>query len=127
MKTFLLIALFSLPLISLAQTKDNMEEMGLKQYMFVMYTTGPNRTQDSATAAQIQAGHLKHIDSLAKIGVLNVAGPFLEDHNWRGILIFDIATKEEAEALVKEDPAVQAGRLSYVILPWMTKKGNTFN
>lgn len=109
-----------------AQTPENTSDNGLKKYMFVMYTKGPNRTHDSATAANIQVAHLNHMDSLYKIGLLNVAGPMLNDGDWRGILIFDVATKEETEALVKADPAVIAGRLSYVIVPWMTQKGNCF-
>jgi uncharacterized protein len=109
-----------------AQTQENTSENGMKKYMFVMYTKGPNRTHDSATAAHIQVAHLNHMDSLYKIGLLNVAGPMLDNGDWRGILISDVATKEEAEALVLADPAVIAGRLSYTVVPWMTQKGNCF-
>lgn len=127
MKTlYLLLLLLATPFAAQSQTDEEIAEWGLKKYIFVMYTQGDNRTQDSATAAKIQTQHLAHLDSLAKIGVLNVAGPFLEEHNWKGILIFDVATKEEAEAYVKQDPAVIAGRLKYIILPWMTQKGVTF-
>lgn len=111
---------------SFAQTSTDSSENGLKQYMFVMYTKGSNRTHDSTIAKRIQTQHLNHLDSLYNIGLLNVAGPFMEDSDWRGVLVLDVPTKEEAEALVKKDPAVIAGRLNYVILPWMTQKGNCF-
>lgn len=128
MKTtiFTIVLSFFLTFSALAQTQEEIDEMGLKQYIFVMYTKGEVRNQDSATAAKIQEQHLAHLDSLAAIGVLNVAGPFLEEHNWRGILIFDVPTKEDAEKYVRKDPAVIAGRLNYIILPWMTQKGTTF-
>ncbi len=126
MKTILFSLFLTLPLLSFTQTQEEIEAMGLKQYIFVMYTKGDVRSQDSATVMKIQTQHLNHLDSLAKIGVLNVAGPFLEEHNWRGLLIFDVKTKEEAESYVKKDPAVKAGRLKYIILPWMTKKGVSF-
>lgn len=111
---------------SYGQTSADSISNGLKQYMFVMYTKGNNRNHDSTTAQRIQTQHLNHLDSLHALGLLNVAGPFMEDGDWRGLLVLDVPTKEEAEALVKKDPAVIAGRLNYVILPWMTQKGNCF-
>ena len=98
----------------------------MKQYYFVLLSKGPNRTQDSATAAQIQAGHMANIERLAKEGVIQVAGPFTDDQTWRGIFIFDCTTKEEVERHVKTDPAISSGRLSYEIHPWMTAKGTCF-
>lgn len=126
MKKLLIAILSVLPFLGFSQTQEEIEEMGLKQYIFVMYTKGNNRTQDSASAMKIQMQHLNHLGSLAKIGVLNVAGPFLEEHNWRGLLIFDVKTKEEAENYVKKDPAVIAGRLNYTIVTWMTQMSVCF-
>lgn len=103
---------------SYGQTSADSISNNLKQYMF--------RNHDSTTARLIQMQHLNHLDSLHAKGLLNVAGPFMEDGDWRGLLVLDVPTKEEAEALVKKDPAVIAGRLNYVILPWMTQKGNCF-
>ncbi|MCW3106672.1 MAG: hypothetical protein JWQ09_1178 [Segetibacter sp.] len=93
---------------------------------FVMLMKGPNRTQDSTTAEKIQEGHMANISKLAATGKLIVAGPFMEDKNWRGIFILKTNSIEEAEALVKTDPAVVAGRLSYEIHPWMTGKNCLF-
>ncbi len=98
----------------------------MKTYFFVLLTKGPNRTQDSATAADIQKGHMANIQRLADAGTLIVAGPFADGGDWRGIFIFDVETKEEAEALVKSDPAIQSGRLAYEIHPWLTAKGTRF-
>ena len=94
---------------------------------FVMLMKGTNRTQDSTTAAKLQEGHMANINKMAASGKLLVAGPFLEDANWRGVFILKCDTKEEAENLVKDDPAVKAGRLSYEIHPWMTGKNCLFN
>ena len=76
-----------------------------------MLKAGPNRSQDSTTAAKIQEGHMANIRKLGESGKLVVAGPFGDDGNWRGIFIFDTPTIEEAEQLVKTDPAIQSGRL----------------
>ncbi len=98
----------------------------MKQYYFVMLTIGNNRTQDSATAQEIQKAHLENIGRLAKAGKIVVAGPFGDDGNWRGIFIFDAATKEEVEQLLQSDRAISSGRLAYEIHPWWTQTGTVF-
>ncbi len=98
----------------------------IKQYWFVMLTKSSNRTQDSATAAKIQDGHMANITSLYNAGKLKVAGPFGDDGDWRGIFIFDCETKEEVEKLLATDPAVVAGRLAYDIHPWWTAATGSF-
>ena len=101
-------------------------ENQVKQYWFVMLLKGNNRTQDSATAAKIQDGHMANITSLYNAGKLKVAGPFGDDGDWRGIFIFDCETKEEVEKLLATDPAVVAGRLAYDIHPWWTAATGSF-
>ncbi|HUR11389.1 MAG TPA: YciI family protein [Flavitalea sp.] len=107
-----------------APVKEKQYEM--KQYFLVMLSKGNNRTQDSSTAARIQEGHMANITRLAGEGKIVVAGPFGDDGNWRGIFIFDCKTKEEVESLIKTDPAIQTGRLSYEIKPWWTAKNCLF-
>jgi uncharacterized protein YciI len=98
----------------------------IRKYWFVMLTAGTNRTQDSATAAKIQAGHLANIGRLYNEGKLKVAGPFGEKGDWVGLFILDCATKEEAEGLLKTDPAIAAGRLAYEIKAWYTAPIGSF-
>ncbi len=90
----------------------------MKKYFFCLYLKGNKRDQDSATAKEIGNGHMNFISKGAASGVIQVAGPFDGDTDWRGILILDLNSKEEAEALMKTDPAVASGRLSYRIEPW---------
>jgi len=101
-------------------------ETRIKQFWFVMLLKGNNRTQDSATAAKLQEGHMANISKLYKEGKLKVAGPFGDDGNWRGVFIFDVATKEEVEQLLQADPAIAAGRLAYEIHPWYTAGVGSF-
>ena len=98
----------------------------IKQYWFVMLIRGNNRTQDSLSAAKIQEGHMANINKLYYEGKLKVAGPFGDDGNWRGVFIFDCATKEEVEKLLNTDPAVSSGRLSFEIHPWYTSPMGSF-
>ena len=121
-----LLILLLLPVFTLAQDSSVAQKPKMKQYFFVMLKAGPNRSQDSATAAKIQEGHMANIRKLGESGKLVVAGPFGDDGNWRGVFIFDTPTKDETEQLVKSDPAVQSGRLIYEIHPWWTMQGTVF-
>ena len=108
-----------------AQNNKNAAD-NLKPYFLVLLKRGPNRNQDSTTAANIQKAHLENINRMAASGKLNVAGPFLDEGEMRGIFIFDSGDEDEVKKLVENDPAVKAGRLTYEIHPWMTEKGTCF-
>lgn len=91
---------------------------GMKQYVMAFLKKGPNRSQDSVTAASLQKAHLDNIVRMANEGKLVIAGPFMDDWEVRGIYIFDVRTVEEARALTETDPAVKAGRLIMDLHPW---------
>ncbi len=94
------------------------DEYGMKKYVIAFLKRGPNREQDSATAADLQKKHLENIMRMANQGTLIVAGPFLDDGDVRGIYIFNVKTIEEAKALTETDPAIKAGRLEMELHPW---------
>jgi uncharacterized protein YciI len=105
-----------------AQSKKAPED--LKTYYLVFLKKGPNRSQDSVTAAEIQKGHLAHMDKMHAEGKLDIAGPLLDGGEIRGIVILNVRTAEEAKAITEMDPAVKAGRLIAEIHPWMCKPGS---
>jgi uncharacterized protein len=95
----------------------------MKQYIMCFYKKGESREQTETEAQDIQAAHLAHLGELTKTGKLCMAGPFGDDGDLRGILVLNVRTMEEAEALVKQDPAVRAGRLTYELHPWWAAVG----
>lgn len=100
----------------------------MKEYFMAIYLRVDNAPKISEKEAEkIQEGHLANISKYASSGQIQMAGPFGDDTEKRGILIFDVATQAEAEAILKEDPAVKAGRLTYEIHPWWAKKGTKLN
>jgi len=108
-----------------AQEKNQIEKKyEMKTYYMVFLKKGPNRSQDSVTASEIQKQHIAHLDKMDADGKLCMAGPFMEEGDIRGICVYYTATKEEAEKLAKEDPAVKAGRLIVEIHPWYAAKGS---
>jgi len=99
----------------------------MKRYVFMLLEEGENRNQDSISAANIQKGHMEHLDKLASSGKLVMAGPFEKGGKYRGLLIFDTETSEEAEHLERDDPAVKSGRLKMTTFYWWTAKGTQLN
>lgn len=84
---------------------------GMRSYVFVTIKTGPNdaKITDEVERAELFKGHFENMGKWAEDGKLVLAGPFMEDPPKRGLFIFDVATIEEAKALVKDDPTVAAG------------------
>jgi uncharacterized protein len=99
------------------------DEYGMKKYVMAFLKRGPNRSQDSTTAARLQNAHLQNIQRMAEAGKLVLAGPFFGDGDLRGIYIFDVENIEEAEKLTSSDPAIQAGRLKMELLEWYGPAG----
>jgi uncharacterized protein YciI len=126
LKNLLLTFLLLTSVSAFAQQEETKTETPkLKQYYFVMLVKGPHRDNiDSLSLAKIQEGHMANINKMAESGKLQIAGPFGDDGNWRGIFIFDVATEEEVIELLKDDPAIQSGRLAYEIHPWWTTPGS---
>jgi uncharacterized protein YciI len=95
----------------------------MKAYYLVLLNKGPNRSQDSSTAANIQAGHMANLNRLADLKKIVMAGPIGMDTTLRGIFVFDAESKEEVDSLVQTDPAVQSGRLKPEVYPWWSQRG----
>lgn len=84
---------------------------------------GPNRGQDDETAKRLQAEHLAYMDGQSKEGKLVVAGPFMVDGDRRGIVVYRVATMEEAKQRAEADPMVKVGRLAVELHPWQVPTG----
>lgn len=84
---------------------------------------GPKWTPEvTPETTRLQEGHMANIRRMGASGKLLVAGPFADDGTLRGMYVFRVATKEEAEELVQSDPAVQSGRLRFELHPWFAAK-----
>jgi uncharacterized protein YciI len=89
------------------------DEYGMKRYVFVLLKTGKVKIEDKAESGKVFAGHFANMSRLAKEGKLVMAGPFIEGETKRGLFVLNVTTIEDAEKLVKTDPAVAAGVLDY--------------
>ncbi len=95
------------------------DDYGMKNYVFCILKTGSNTTATEKEKAGYFKGHMENIKRLAAEGKLAIAGPFgPNDRNYRGIFVFNVATLEEAKALVESDPAVKAKIFEAELTPW---------
>lgn len=73
-----------------------------------------------ANADQIAAtrpAHREYLTKLREQGKLAAAGPFDDDSG--ALIIYEAASTEEAEALIRDDPFHSAGVFArYTIKPW---------
>lgn len=97
---------------------------GMKTYYLVLLRKGPSRNQEAAVAQKLQEGHMANIARLHQEGVLDLAGPCLDDGDLRGIFIVHGSSVEEVDRLLQSDPAVAAGRLRLEIHPWLGMPGS---
>jgi uncharacterized protein YciI len=76
---------------------------------------------DEEAAAALQDAHMAHLADLHEQGHLLAAGP-LSDEKFRGLTILRV-DPELARELKEQDPAVQIGRFSVKVIPWMVPAG----
>lgn len=80
--------------------------------VLVILKSGPTSgSGDKDQRAAMFQGHMANIKRLADERHLLIAGPFAKptDPTWRGLLLLDVATVDQARALAASDPGVQAG------------------
>jgi len=95
----------------------------MQQYYMVFLKSGPERSQDSTEAAELQKKHLAHLERMAVEGYTSLTGPMGGDGDLRGIVVYNTATQKEADSLANMDPMVKAGRLIVEVHPWWVAKG----
>jgi uncharacterized protein YciI len=120
----LMLAVLAIMLVS-AETKPEYE---MTTYVVGFFHRGPNWTAEQTDETRrIQAGHLANFGKLAEAGKLIVAGPFSDNGDLRGMLIFKLNSVDEARTLMDADPALKAGRLTLDLHPWFAAAGLRVN
>src|SRR5713226_4704575 len=99
-RTLLLVAL-----ACVLATADTKPEYEMTTYVVGFFHRGPNTGKGGpAEAERLQAGHLANFGKLAEAGKLIVAGPFSDNTELRGMLIFKLDSVDEARTLMEADP-----------------------
>lgn len=95
------------------------DDYGMKYYIFVILKTGSDVPNDDQLKQKSFAGHMKNIKNMVEQGKLIVAGPMdTNEKSYRGIFVLDVKTIEEAQELLKTDPAIKEGFLDTELFKW---------
>jgi uncharacterized protein YciI len=79
--------------------------------------------QDKAKIAAVRPVHRQYLASLKEKGQLAASGPFTDDSG--ALIVYEAATREDAEALLRGDPFHQNGIfVSWQLRPWNTVIAN---
>ncbi|HUY78928.1 MAG TPA: YciI family protein [Ktedonobacterales bacterium] len=97
---------------------------GMEIVYLCLLLKGPAWTADETPEVQqLQQAHLANIRRLVALGKKVVVGPILDGGDLRGVSAFRVGSAAEARELMATDPAVQAGRFTIEIHPWMVAIG----
>ncbi|MEX0723103.1 MAG: YciI family protein [Gracilimonas sp.] len=100
------------------------ETMTMQKYFIVFLKSGSERSKSQEEAMKLQQEHLDYLGDLYERGIINLNGPTDGQTEVRGFSVYNVATKEEAERLAKNDPMVKAGILAVEVHPWWLAKGS---
>jgi uncharacterized protein YciI len=79
--------------------------------------------QDRARVAELRPAHRQYLAGLRERGQLAAAGPFTDDSG--ALIVYEAASREEAESLLRGDPFSQNGIfVSYALRPWNAVMAN---
>ena len=96
--------------------------MEFDHYSIALLILRPDAPElDDEAAAALQDAHMAHLADLHEAGHLLAAGP-LSDERFRGLTILNVEP-ERARELKEQDPAVQIGRFSVKVMPWIVPAG----
>jgi len=103
-------------------TSGSSSRLEFDRYTIALLILQPDAPQlDEEAAAALQDAHLAHLADLHEAGHLLAAGP-LSDEKFRGLSILNV-DPERARELKEKDPAVEIGRFSVKVIPWMLPAG----
>lgn len=92
---------------------------GMRWYVLTLLHTGPTVMDDAARRAELFAGHMAAIQTLAAEGKLIVAGPIESNpHALRGLFILKTESLEEASSWLEIDPTIREGLLAPTLIRW---------
>lgn len=96
---------------------------GMAAYVVAFLKKAPEAKEGSAEDATLMAAHLANLRALVVSGDAVAVGPFADDGDVRGLVVFRDMPVERARELLASDPFVRAGRLVVEAHPWWGPAG----
>lgn len=96
----------------------------MSQYFLILHTPGPAWIKGEGFQNQRLMDHGAYINGLYQQGILIEGGPFLD--NSGGLAIIKVDDSDQAEEIIKQDPAVQTGVFNAELRPWLRVNWETY-
>jgi len=84
-------------------------------HVAVVYSKGPNWSEEGPKGEHISR-HIAHQRKNFDAGKLIMGGPFLDEQG--GMAILEVDSRDEAQQIVQNDPAVSGGFYVVALHPW---------
>ncbi|HEY7784626.1 MAG TPA: YciI family protein [Pyrinomonadaceae bacterium] len=119
--------LFSLPTLVLSLMIGNAlsvqparaQEMKLVEFHMAVLKVGPNwKGMDDEAHKKVHAEHITYFEDLVKSGRAVLGGPFTDEGEIKGVIVFRAKNADEARTWAESAPAVKSGYLIAEMHPW---------
>jgi uncharacterized protein len=96
----------------------------MRRYVLALYRRVPDRPIISDDEERrLQEAHVANLRRLTEAGNIIAAGPFEEDHDLHGMILFSTESVDFAKDLLRSDPKLLNRRLALEFLTWWGPSG----
>jgi uncharacterized protein YciI len=111
----------------MSEVQDEVKELSERMLQKILYVVLTTPVRPMSDLAEFLPQHLKYLIDLEKRGILFASGPFLPDEQvvaGTGMTILRASSREEAEAIAREDPFNKSGMRTFEIRMWQLNEGS---
>jgi uncharacterized protein YciI len=111
----------------MAEPQSRADELQSRMLQKVFYAVLTTPLRPMSELATLLPEHLTYMIDLEKRGILFASGPFLADEHIQtgaGMTILRASSREEAEAIAREDPFNKSGMRTFEIRAWQLNEGS---
>ena len=95
------------------------DKMGMKKFVLVMLKSGSLKNAGKPLTDSLLKGHFANMERLANMGRLLTAGPVgKNEHDYRGLFLFNTSSVDSAQAWAQSDPSVKGGLFNVEAFVW---------
>src|SRR5262245_14986716 len=96
---------------------------GFDAYLIGFLTRTTGRLPAGSGFDALQKAHLANLNAMRQDGLLLASGPFADNGDLQGLLIFRGDRRDIVEQRVADDPLVKAGFMTIALGPWLGPAG----
>lgn len=111
----------------MSELQDSIDALNNQMLQKLYYVVLTTPLKPMSELMSLLPEHLSYMIDLEKRGILFASGPFLADEHitaGTGMTILRASSREEAEAIAREDPFNKSGMRTFEIRTWQLNEGS---